>query len=132
MCRAREESLPKDVSHVHRKAGWRVDLAWLSSSELVWNEALQSMQVFAADPSRLVCSKKLDNRAFLRIREFSVGEFLGRVVVSKVGWAWEITNPRMQVPQQGSERRQDMGSIFWVAWKQATQQSLLGLSPRGE
>lgn len=63
--------------------------AWLSSSELVWNEALQAAQAFAVGPSRLVCSKKLDNRAESRIRGFSVSGFLGRALVSQVGWAWE-------------------------------------------
>lgn len=51
---------------------------------------LQTRQVFAVGPSSLVCFKKLagDNRAGSRVRGFSVGVFLGRVVVSKVGWAW--------------------------------------------
>lgn len=88
MCLAREESLPKDVSHAHRKAEWRASFAWCSSPELVWNEVLHATQVFAVGPSRLVCSRKLEDRADSRIRGFSVGVFLGRVVVSNVGRAW--------------------------------------------
>lgn len=114
MCLAREESLPKAVSHAHRKAEWRASFAWSSSLALVWNETLQTRQVFAVGPSSLVCSKKLagDNRAGFRFRAFSVGVFLGRVVVSK-GLGLGV-QPIQECGGAGSERTQGMGSKFWV------------------
>lgn len=63
MWRASEESLPKEVSHVHKKAECLVVLACVSRAELVWNEAWHVMQVFTWGPSRLVCWKKLDATA---------------------------------------------------------------------
>lgn len=73
MCLSREERLPKNVSHAHRKAEWPVSFTCSSSPELIWNNGLQTRQVFGVGPSRLVYSKKLDNRAESRIRGFSVG-----------------------------------------------------------
>lgn len=71
---------------MHEKAEWPVDFAWLSSPALVWNEALQTIQVFAVGHSRLVCSKKLEDRDSV-IRGVSVDDFLGTGVVSKVDGA---------------------------------------------